>query len=258
MIEDIMELFKYKEMLKNLVRKDLRTRYKGSFLGFLWTFINPLLMLLVYSIVFPYLLRIQEKNYAMFLFVALIPWMFFSTSLQNGVNSIVWNNGLIKKIYFPRLILPIATATSGLMNCIYSMIVVIISLMIMDVSIKWYVIFLPLLLFIQYLLVLGFCIIFSCINVYFRDLEHILGIVLQAWYFLTPVLYRVDVLPKNLQFALKLNPMSALIISYRDVLYDGKFPNVMSLVYVFIFSIFLLIFSILIFNKLKIRFAEEI
>jgi len=128
MFKTINELYAYREMLISLVRKDLRTRYRGSFLGFLWTFINPLMMLVVYSIVFSYVFRVQEKNYSMFLFVALLPWTFFQSALMSCTTSITGGGGLIKKIYFPRIILPLSMATAAFMNYFYGMFVVFAAL----------------------------------------------------------------------------------------------------------------------------------
>lgn len=262
MIEEICvfykEIFSYKEMLISLVRKDLRTRYKGSFLGFLWTFINPLMTLVVYSLVFPYVMRVQEKNYAMFLFVALLPWIFFTTSLQISSNTIVSNSNLVKKIYFPRQVLPISVATTGLMNYIFSLAIVFISLLIVGIGIKWTVIFIPLLLFVEYLLILGLCLILSALNVYFRDLEHIIGILLNAWFYLTPVIYPISIFPEHLLWLLNLNPMTPIIVGFRDALYYGNIPNMKYVFLVFLISIILNIAGILLFRRLEKGFAEEI
>src|SRR5665647_3718938 len=119
MFNAIKEIFCYREMLRNMVRKDLRTRYKGSFLGFLWTFINPLLQLLVYTAIFSTIMRINIDKFSMFLFVALLPWIFFSTSIQASTSIIISNKELVKKIYFPRVVLPISVVVSNLMNLIF-------------------------------------------------------------------------------------------------------------------------------------------
>ena len=124
MFERIKEILKFKEMIKSFTIRELRTRYKGSFLGFLWTFINPLLQLLVYSLIFPFILRISEKNYAMFLFVALIPWGFFTNSVQGACNLVIGNSSLVTKVYFPREILSITHTLSGLCNTIFSYMIV--------------------------------------------------------------------------------------------------------------------------------------
>ena len=165
MIQVFKNIYEYREMLKSLVSKDLKTRYKGSFLGFLWTFLNPLMQLAVYALIFPFLMRIDEKNYAMFLFVGLLPWIFFSTSLQTSSDCIIENENLVKKIYFPRQVLPLSVATAGMMNYIYGLLVVFVSLLLTRIGITWYALYLPLILLIQYVLVVGFCLLVSSLNV---------------------------------------------------------------------------------------------
>lgn len=118
-------IYRYREMLINMVRRELRGKYKGSILGFLWTFINPLLQLVVYTIVFSNIMRMGVSNYEIFLFVALIPWMFFSTSVLSGAGSIIYNQSLVTKIYFPREILPLSVVTSNFINMIYCSVIVL-------------------------------------------------------------------------------------------------------------------------------------
>ncbi len=252
------ELYAYREMLKSLVRKDLKTRYKGSFLGFLWTFINPLMQLAIYALIFPFLMRVEEKNYAMFLFVALLPWLFFSTSLQTSTDCIVENYNLVKKIYFPRQVLPLSVATGGLVNYIYGLIVVLVGLLIARIPLTWNILFLPLLLLILYVTVSGFCLMFSAMNVYIRDLEHIVNIVTMAWFYATPIVYPLTMLPDWLQKILLINPMTPLVQGFRNVIYYGTAPNLMEIGIAAMEAIIIFTAGVLIFNKLEPGFAEEI
>lgn len=135
MWHQIREVYFYREMLKNLVSKELRARYKGSVLGFLWTFFNPLLMLIVYSVVFSFIMRIETENYAMFLFVALLPWNFLSSSIMQGAASLVQNGSLIKKIYFPREILPLSIVIANLINYLLSLFILIPALIFFKIKI---------------------------------------------------------------------------------------------------------------------------
>ena len=135
-MQSLKELWDYREMLGSLVKKDLKTRYKGSVLGFLWTFINPLLQLLVYSLLFSVIMRAGIENYGMFLFVALVPWLFFSTSLMAGASSIMGAQGLIEKIYFPRIIIPISVVCSNFLNMVFSFIIVFAALLITEMCIR--------------------------------------------------------------------------------------------------------------------------
>lgn len=258
MWEDLKQLYKYREMLNNMVRKDLRTRYKGSILGFLWTFINPLLQLIVYSIVFSTIMRVDVENYPMFLFVTLLPWIFFQTSMQVGAGSIIANKDLVKKIYFPRGVIPIAVVSSGLMNLLFGFVVVIPCLFIFKIYLNFSVIALPLVILVEYIITLGIAILFSALNVYFRDLEHILGIVTMAWTYLTPIFFPVEMVPKGYLTLFFLNPMTPIINSYRDILYYGRFPDFEILILSAMIGMLILIFSYNVFKKLERNFAEEI
>jgi len=257
MFENIVELFSYKEMLVNLVRKELRTRYKGSVLGFLWTFINPLLQLIVYSLVFATIMRMNVKNYPMFLFVVLLPWIFFQNSVLISTGCIVGNKDLVKKVYFPREVLPIAVATSGLMNLLFGFVIVFPCIFIFHIKITYSILYLPIIILIEYILTLGFSILFACLNVYFRDLEHILGIFMMAWFYLTPVIYPVDLILPYIKY-FYINPMTPIAIAFRDILYYGSSPDLLSLLITFIAGLLLLIFSYNVFKRLERNFAEEI
>ena len=245
-------------MLKNLVRKDLRTRYKGSFFGFLWTFINPLLQLLVYTAIFSTIMRVNIDKYHMFLFVALLPWIFFSNSILLSTNAIVGNKDLIKKVYFPRIVLPISVVMSGLINLLFGFIIVILALLITGVGITAAIIYLPVVTIVAFVMTLGFSLLFSSLNVFFRDLEHILGIVTMAWFYFTPVLFSVDMIPPSFMKVFFLNPMTPIILSFRDVLYYGQAPDWRMLGISLLIGLLLVLFGSQVFHMLEKNFAEEI
>ena len=166
------EIFLYREMIASLVRKDLRGRYKGSVLGFFWTFLNPLMQLLVYSLVFSIIVRVEVEKYYLFLFVALIPWIFFSSALTSGSSVILAQKDMVKKIYFPREVLPIAHALTNFINMLFSFIVVFIVIIFSGVDINFLALmYLPLIMIIEFTLVLGITFLTSSITVYLRDLE---------------------------------------------------------------------------------------
>lgn len=258
MLQDIRELFKYNEMLKNMVRKDLRTRYKGSFLGFLWTFINPLLQLVVYSVIFSTIIRMNIEKYPMFLFVTLLPWIFFSTSIQVSSSSIVNSKDLVKKVYFPREIIPLSVVTSGLMNLLFGFVIVFPALMIYRIRLTSALIYLPLVIIVEYVVTLAFSLTFSALDVYFRDLEHILGIIIMAWFYLTPIIFPVEMVPQKYLKFFFLNPMTPIIAAFRDILYYGKTPDVQMLLISLLSGILLLVFGYKVFRALQKNFAEEI
>jgi lipopolysaccharide transport system permease protein len=258
MLNEIKEIYKYRTMLINMVKRDLRTRYKASVLGFLWTFINPLLQLVIYTVIFSTIMRANVENYAMFLFVTLIPWICFSTAMLTSTNIVISNSNLIKKIYFPRTILPIATAVSGLVNMLFSFLIVFIALFIFRIHIGMPLLALPIVMIIEFIFTLGICFIVSAVNVYFRDMEHILGIVSMGWFYLTPIIYPVNMIPQKYMKLFFLNPMTSIILPYRDILFNNIFPDAKLLFVSFLISIGVLVFGYTVYQKLQRGFAEEI
>ncbi len=246
-------------MIFSLVRKDLRGRYKGSVLGFLWTFINPLLQLVVYTIVFSNILRTDVDKYYLFLFVALVPWIFFQASIVGGSSSVLSQQDLVKKIYFPREVIPISYVTSCFVNMLFSFIIIFMVVLISGVSLNVLgLLCLPVIMLVEYILALGFAMIVSATTVYFRDLEHILGIVTMVWMYMTPIMYPLDFVPDNLRAVFMLNPMTPIVVAYRDVLYYGRVPHISTLLNGFLLGMITLVLGFIIFGKLKKNFAEEL
>lgn len=258
MLSVIREIYDYREMYKNMVKRDLRTRYKASFFGFLWTFINPLLQLAVYSVVFSTIMRMNIDHYPMFLFVVLLPWIFFASTTQEAANLIVSNSNIVKKVYFPREILPLATATAGLVNLALSFLIALVALLLFHIPLTFSLIALPLVMAIEFIFVLGVSLIVSAVNVYFRDIEHIWGILMMAWFYLTPIVYPLNMAPAKYLKYLFLNPMVTLTEAYRDILYYGVFPYFPGLGMFALMSVFVLIFGYLVFKHLSKGFAEQV
>lgn len=253
------ELWQYREMIVSLVKRDLKSRYKGSILGFLWMFLNPLLQLCVYTIVFSVIMRSGIEKYYLFLFVALVPWIFFSTCLSGGTMVVFGQQDMVKKIYFPREVLPIAFTTSQFVNMLLSFLVIFAVVFVERIEIKWQAwACLPLVMIIEYILALGITFLASALTVYFRDLEHILGIVSMAWMYLTPVLYSIDMVPEEYQMIAQLNPMTPITIAYRDILYYGQMPELNTLVNAIVLGIAVLLVGKVSFSRLQRGFAEEL
>ncbi len=254
----IKDIYNYREMIVSLVRKDLRGRYKGSVLGFLWTFVNPLLQLIVYSIVFSIIVKMGIDNFSMFLFVALVPWIFFSSCITSGSTVILQQQDLVKKIFFPREVLPVAYVTSSFINMLFSFIVIFVAIIVTNHGINpAALLFLPLIMLIEYILALGFSFVASAITVYFRDLEHILNNLSMAWMYLTPILYTQEMVPEQYKPLFNLNPMTPIIIAYRDILFYKRIPSLNTLIGASITGVVSLILGFILFNKLKKGFAEE-
>lgn len=251
-------LYEYRELLKTSISKDVRGKYKNSILGVVWSFLNPLLQIAVYALVFPLLMRGGTiENYTVFICCGLIPWTFFSTAVSRTSFTIVENGNIVKKVYFPREILPISVVTSEAINFVISTLIIIAFVIGYGVGISKYIIFYPLILLVQYLLLIGIGFIVSSITVYFRDLQHFIGIALQLFFYATPIVYASGQIPESFQWIIKFNPMTYIINGFRDIFYYKQMPDITSLGFVFLISIALCFVGYFIFHKLQKRFAEE-
>ena len=252
------ELIKYFELLKTSVHKEFRGKYKKSVLGVLWSFLNPLFQLIIYAVVFSFVLRQQIDNYVCFLIVALIPWTFFTSSINQCAVSILANFNLIKKVYFPREILPISTVTSNCISFLISLLLVFVFIIFTGVGFSASILLLPLIILIQYFIILGVGLLISAVTVYFRDLQHIVLVLLNMLFYLTPIIYPIDFIPNNYLIFFKLNPMFHVINVYRDILYYQRIPDLLSLGILLVTSVVLFIISYFVFAKLEKKFAEEL
>ena len=231
----IYKLYEYRQLLKSNVRKEIRGKYKGSFLGVLWSFVNPLLMTLIYAIVFPFILKNSQEHYVTYLVIGILPWNFFTT-----------------------VIAPISVATSGLINFIISFPIILIFLLVSRIGYSYYILFVPLIILTEYIFLLGIIFITSAIEVYIRDAEYIINFFINMLFYATPVLYSADLFPKKMSWIFKFNPMATIIESFRDVLFYKSMPPVKMLLIVLFMCIILLFVGIKIFQKLERGFAEEV
>lgn len=258
MIKSLKEIYAYRTMIFSLVHRDLKGRYKGSVLGFAWTFLNPLLQLMVYTLVFSVIMRAGIEDYYLFLFVALVPWIFFSTSVGGGAGCIRAQSGLVTKIYFPREVLPISYVTSQFINMLLSFLVVFAVLLIAGKGFNLHaILYLPLVMLIEYLMAIAMTMLVSSITVYLRDVEYFLGIVIMAWQFLSPVMYELNQVPDKIRPLFLLNPMTSVITAYRDILYYKRVPQMDTFSHAIFFGTIVMIIGCFTFSKLKRRFAEE-
>lgn len=251
-------LYQYRELLKTSISKDIRGKYKNSVLGIIWSFLNPLLQIAVYAIVFPLIMKSSLPNYTVFLCCGLIPWNFFSAAISRTSFTMIENGNIIKKVYFPREILPISVTTSEAINFVISTIIILAFVLGYGMGISKFIIFYPIVLLVQYFLLIGISFIVSSVTVYFRDLQHFISIALQLLFYATPIVYAPDSIPVNFQWILQYNPMTYIINAYRDIFYYQQMPDFASLAMVLVGSIIFCVIGYLIFNKLQRRFAEEI
>lgn len=235
----LIELWACRELIMNLVLRDLRVRYKGSALGYLWTQFAPLLMMLVFWFVFSFLMQSSGAMYPIFLLVGLLPWNFCAEAVSAGTRSILDNANLIKKVYFPREVLPLVTVLSSLLNFVLSLPMLLVLMTILQLlyeplggrlNFSWTFAYLPVLLLIQTIFLLGVTLIFSAFAVKYRDFMHLIGILVQFWFFLTPVVYsldNIDLVVAGLPVATVIrwvNPMASIVDFYRDILYGNMVP----------------------------------
>ena len=225
-------LIHYRYLIYNLVMRDLKSRYRNSVLGFLWSLLNPLGMMLVFTIISPMLFRDNTiDNYPVFLLSGLLAWNYFAASMMTGTNSVVANGHLIKKIHFPTEVLPISAVLANLVNFLLALLVLFAAILVFRIGFSPWILLLPVVIIIQTLFILGIVFFLSAVQVYYRDTLIVMDVVMLAWFFLTPVFYSASLLPSAYTvFGVTLdvqrlmyivNPMASLINMYRDILYWG-------------------------------------
>lgn len=257
-MEAIREIISYKEFLKSNVKKDVRGKYKGSFLGVLWSFINPLLSVVVYAIVFHYIMRFKIDHYLIYLIAGIIPWSFFTAALNAGMNSILFNADIIKKVYFPRIILPISSVTSCLVNFLISSSIIVLFSLFSGLGISFYLLLFPVIALIQYIFILGIVFILSALEIYVRDIEHIINFFINMLFYVTPILYTADYVPEKFSWILRINPLAYIIEAYHSIFYYKTMPNMVDLGIISLFSVVIFFVGYRIFDKLQKGFAEEV
>jgi len=246
----------YRDVLAVLVRKEVTVRYKNSYLGFLWSLLNPLASALVLNLVFGVILNFGSENYLIVLLSGLFPWQWFSNSVGQSPFSFLANVTLVKQIQFPRLLIPLVTVLSDGVHFIISIPVFVMFLYMYNLSPTWIWVYgIPLLMFISILTIYGVCLFVATINMFFRDLGNLVIILLNLLFYATPIMYSIDKMPENFRDFLVFNPISPLFISWRNILFLNKIDMqsiYMSLLYACVFIV-IGFFVYHIFNK---RFAE--
>lgn len=270
----LQELWAYRQLIRNMVARDLKARYKNSLLGYLWSLLNPLLMMLIFWIVFSVLLNNPIPMYPVFLIVALLPWNFAVTAVSGGMRAIIDNANLIKKVYFPREILPITVVLSNLVNYIFALPVMLLVMAVVQwtqlgrLTFSWTFAFLPVIIMIQVIFLIGLVLLLATMAVFLRDTTHIVDILLQLWIFVTPVFFSLEqiVSPTLARLLRWVNPMASIIDFYRDILYgqptnviptpglpalDGVFRTLLT-------ALVVLALGSYVFHRYSGRFGEEI
>ena len=251
-------LLRRASLVQILVTRSVQARYRGTLLGFVWTLLTPLLLMAVYSIVFAGYLRVDVPGYPVFLFSAFMPWLWFSSSLQEGTSAILYGASLITRSRFDPELLPAVAVLSGLVHCSLSLPVIVAFALAMGRPLGWGVFLLPVLLALQLLLTLGPVTLLSAWNVYFRDVQHVIPTATQALFFATPILYPASVVPERFRFIVTLNPWAYLARGYQRVLYDGELPLRGDLAMVALAALAIHGTCEVIFARYRARLAEEL
>lgn len=267
----ISELVSSRELLANLTIREVKGKYRRTVFGQLWSLINPLATMLVYTIVFSFIFRARVVTgdpsgitiYPLWLMCGLLPWMFFTRVVNGGMSSIVANGSLIKKVYFPRIALPLSTVGSVGFTWLIEMGVLSLALLVFGSHLlPW----LPLLVLMMALLALfaaGFAMLFSIVNVYFRDMQHLVSIVLQMWMYLTPIIYPISLVEEAsakhgswILTVYRLNPMERFVEVFRNFLYDNRWPDPTDFVFCFAAAAVMFAVGFLAFSKNEKKLAE--
>ncbi|MDD3246571.1 MAG: ABC transporter permease [Methanosarcina sp.] len=257
-VKHLKELYGYRNLIWQLAWSEFKLRYKNSILGYFWSLLEPLLMLLVLYVVFSNLMRVQVEYYQLFLLLGIILWGFFSRATTIGMFSIVGKPSMVKKIYFPRDIFVISSCITALLMSIFESLIFIMFMVFFRVPISINLVYVPLILSFLFIISLGFSLILSALNVFYRDVQFIWQVLLQIGYFGTPILYTIDIFPKYLQKFVLLNPIARILISARDTIIYSSPAKIEDLLFMFLSSIFFLLVGYIIFSRLEPRFAEEI
>jgi ABC-type polysaccharide/polyol phosphate export permease len=256
MIELCRDTYRYRELIWALALKDLKIRYKRSVLGFLWALLNPMLLMLVLTVVFTLIMpMLNQPHYAIFILSALIPWTFFAQSLSYAAESIVGNGDLIKKVRVAKLVFPMAAIVSNMINLLLSLIPLALIVLLMGHPFHWTWIFLPVPLLALTILTLGMTFFFATANVYYRDVSHILQIILQLWFYVSPIIYPQSFVPAKYQIFFKLNPMIYALNGFHLSVYNGMLPAWTNIVASFVCGFGALFVGFYIFRRYQDEFV---
>ncbi len=258
------DMKKFLPLLKNLVSKDLKVKYRRSILGIAWSVLNPLFTMLVLTQVFGLLLKIKVPNFATYYIVGYSLWAFFSEATVNSMFSVLGSASLIKKVYIPKYIFPMEKAIFSLVNFGFSLIAVLLVMIIQGVFPTWTTLLFPIPVLYTFLFVMGMCLFLGAANVYFRDIEHLYSVLLTVWLYLTPIIYPVAIFDGEGKMAaiakrvVFLNPMTRYVEYFRDVVMYNTVPSIRENLICLSMSLIVLAFGAFVFNKAQDKFILHI
>ncbi len=263
LIKEFKAIYKWRELLWQMVGREVKARYKQSVLGYFWVILNPLAQMIVMSFAFSIILRVPTNSsanipYSIFLFVALLPWNLFTNSLASAAASLISAGGLITKIYFPRTILVIATIIAKIIDFLFALSVLVIYMIIYQVPINWNILWVIPIFLIQQIFTLGLSLFFSAANLLYRDIQYLLSMILLLWMYITPVIYPADMVPEKFKIFFQINPMAVFVNAYRQTILGGEPPKYSSLAVGLIVSLITLIIGFSYFKSREKIFADNI
>lgn len=244
----------YRPLLKELVRRDLKVKYRRSFLGYVWSLLNPLLMMCVMTLVFSYMFRFDIPNYPLYLITGQTLWTFFNESTNMSMYSVIQNGALIKKVYIPKFIFPISRVLSSFVTMSFSLAAILIVLVFTKSPFYWTILLFPVPLLFLLLFAMGIGMVLSALSVYFRDITHLYGIVTLAWMYVTPIFYPVSALPKEIVSIVQGNPMYSYISFFREIVLYGTVPESAMWLKCALISLAALAVGLAVFRKLQRNF----
>ncbi len=250
----------YLELTRELTAREIKSRYKQSILGYAWVILNPFFQMLVMSFVFSQILRFPTIGvpYAIFLYAGLLPWNLFANSLTGSTNALVGNASLLTKIYFPREIFIISTTLAKIVDFFLASTIFILFMFIYHMPITWNILWFVPIFLIQQLFTYGLSLILASLNLFYRDIQYVLTLLIMVWMYLTPVIYPIEIFPDKYKLIFQLNPMAVIINAYRQAILGGGAPNLMSLGIALIVSLVITLIGIRIFRKLEGVFADVV
>jgi ABC-type polysaccharide/polyol phosphate export permease len=266
LISNLRRLLRYRALVQSLVARDLKARYRGSVLGFLWSFINPLLLLLIYSFVFTVVLRDVRNSdiepFALFMFCGILPWTWFASSLLESSTVLISGGNLIRKVLFPAEVLPIVTVCAGMAHFVLGLPILAAFFVYYRGQVPLYapdLLWLPVIVAVQLVFTLGLALFVSALTVHFRDLRDLLANLLTLWFFATPIVYPLSIASGDARRLLNLNPFTHLAVAYQEVLFlDGPFTSWPRLLAVGACSLAVLTLGYVVFDRLRDTLAEEV
>ena len=261
LLKEVRSIYRWRELLWQMVAREVKARYKQSILGYFWVILNPLAQMLVMSFAFSIIMKIPTNAagnipYSVFLFTALLPWNLFSGSLASASNSFI--NGLISKIYFPRTIMVLSTILAKIVDFIFATSILVIYNDYLPTTLSWHILWIFPIFIIQQIFTVGLSLFFAAANLLYRDIQYLLSMILLLWMYLTPIIYPADLVPERFRFVFQLNPMAVIINAYRQVILGGGAPKYTSLLIALLVSYLTLRIGFIYFKDREKIFADNI